>query len=144
MTESVRVDFYVLSDSDARAPEHTACRITEKAWHSDHRVFVRTDTPEASQRINDLLWTFRQNSFVPHELWRPDVDERTPVLIGHDSANSTRRDVLVNLSADIPDDYSRFSRIVELIAADDDARHRGRSRWRKYKEHGCEIQSHNV
>ena len=141
---TTRVDFYVLADTRQGSREHMACRVTEKAWRNNHRVYVYTESPDAARRFDEQLWTFRQSSFVPHEICTPESGDDVPVLIGHGPCPTGINGVLVNLGQQVPDFYSRFERVVELIATDDDARRVGRERWRQYKERGCAIQSHNV
>jgi DNA polymerase-3 subunit chi len=66
MTE---VDFYVLGDADADAALRTACDITQKAWSEGLHVYLLSTCDEEASRMDNLLWTFRQDSFVPHERW---------------------------------------------------------------------------
>ena len=141
---TTRVDFYVLSANAPQALTLTACRITEKAWLQDNRVYLHTDSRQTAERVNDALWTFRDGSFVPHELFSAQLDDAVPIVIGHGECPAELRGVLVNLDAQVPSFFTQFERVVELIAATDEARQMGRQRWREYKERGCEIQSHNV
>ena len=139
-----RVDFYVLTATAPQAREQTACRITEKAWLQDNHVYLHTDSPQSAARLDDLLWSFRQGSFIPHELCKRPLDDSVPVLIGHGDCPPDLSGVLVNLDLHTPGFFAQFERVVELIAASDDAKLAGRRRWRHYKEHSCEMQSHNV
>lgn len=141
---STRVDFYVLTETAQQARDLTACRIIEKAWLKDNRVYVHADSLRSAERLNDLLWSFRQGSFVPHELCNTPLDESVPVLIGHGECPSGLSAVLVNLDQTAPGFFSQFDRVVELIATSEDAKLAGRARWRHYKEYGCEMYSHNV
>lgn len=85
MTE---VDFYVLDATDEDAVLRTACRVAQKAWEQGLRVYILADTDEDAARIDDLLWTFQQDSFVPHERWHGVGDSNTiDELLGGDSAD---------------------------------------------------------
>jgi len=61
-----QVDFYILSDETGTARALLACRLTEKAWKQGHRVYINTASPQQLADLDDLLWTFRAGSFIPH------------------------------------------------------------------------------
>ena len=65
----MQVDFYILETAAAHEQLRTACRLAEKAWHKGHRVFIHTDSKETARSLDDMLWTYRQDSFVPHALF---------------------------------------------------------------------------
>ena len=78
-----QVDFYVLAGEDSRARLKFACRLAEQAALAGQRVFVWTDEAAELERFDDLLWTFADRSFVPHEIYS-DVRQwdEAPVLLG--------------------------------------------------------------
>lgn len=63
-----KVDFYILSNGDPEETLRVACRIAEKAWRQGNRVRVEADDMDALRRLDGLMWTFKQESFLPHEL----------------------------------------------------------------------------
>jgi len=73
MTE--RVDFYVLKSAAAKQRWAFACRLAEKAYLKDLRVVIVNDSLSDAQALDDMLWTFNDRSFVPHQLC---TDERAP------------------------------------------------------------------
>jgi DNA polymerase-3 subunit chi len=141
-----KVDFYVLAATDQRSRLTTACRLVEKAYEKGLRVAVRTSAPAETAEIDDMMWTFSDRSFVPHGVWPadPDFAAATPVLITSGALPESHRDVLVNLGADMPPEFATFSRICEVVAADDDAKRRARLRWRGYKDAGLAPENHNL
>lgn len=141
-----QVDFYLLSEPDARAPFRTACRLAEKAYEQGHRVLVRTADAAATAQLDEMLWTFSDRSFVPHCVWpaEPELVAATPVLVSSSAGPDTHRDVLINLGADAPPDRADYARVLEIVAADDDAKRLARARWRTYRESGLDPRSHNL
>jgi len=78
-----RVDFYVLPGTEARARLKFACRVAEKAYLAGQRVFVWLEDAAELQSFDDLLWTFADRSFVPHEIYGDARQwQDTPVLLG--------------------------------------------------------------
>jgi len=67
-----RVDFYILEQADAQARLKLACRLAEKAWSQSQRVLLLTSGDADAQALDEMLWTFRDRSFVPHEIYSAD------------------------------------------------------------------------
>jgi DNA polymerase-3 subunit chi len=141
-----QVDFYLLTETDSRSAQRTACRLAEKACEQGHRVQVRTADAAATAQLDDLLWTFSDRSFVPHCVWPgdPELVAATPVLISASAGPETHRGVLINLAPGVPDDGRAFGRVLEIVAADDDSKRLARARWRTYREYGLDPRSHNL
>jgi DNA polymerase-3 subunit chi len=137
-----KVDFYVLPNSDPQARLRLACRIAEKAYSLGHQVHIRTDSKENCQQLDILLWTFRDRSFIPHEI-EPESPQRCKVTLGCDWTPAHCQ-ILINLASDAPTFFDRFERVAEIIDQAPDARDAGRARYRFYRERGCELRHHEV
>jgi len=139
-----RVSFYVLPGSDDRQRLVTACRLVEKAWQQAHRVVVLVDSEQEARSFDELLWQFSDSSFVPHALAGLPEAAAAPVLISLAASTPTAGDVLVNLSSDLPANVDGYSRVAEIIDADDERRKLGRERFRAYRERGLMPESHTL
>ncbi|MBM2854841.1 MAG: polymerase subunit chi [Steroidobacteraceae bacterium] len=143
-----RVDFYVLASADPAARLRFACRLVEKAWLREHRVRVQLDPGGDGAAFDDLLWTFADRSFVPHERLAASggpPGEAAPVVIAEgDDKGAGDRDMLVNLAGSVPAGYLGYARIAEVVDADDQRRKSGRDRFRFYREQGIEPQTHEM
>ncbi len=139
-----RVDFYVSPSSDARERQLLACRLTEKAYRQKLKVYLKTESGEQDRTMDDLLWTFRAGSFVPHAIVSAENDPDIRVWLGHATAPQTTSDVLINLAADIPTNFDQFERIVELVDQNDTIKQAARERYRHYKQHGLELFTHTL
>ncbi|SRR5258706_5715219 len=140
-----RVDFYVLDGSDGRERLRFACRIIDKAFEAEQRVLVCLDNAAELAGFDDLLWTFAQDSFVPHEPIGAASDwEETPVLLSCGPGHATAADVLVNLGNTVPVEAARTNSIIEVIDGDAGRRQAGRLRYRQYKEMGVEPTTHKL
>ncbi len=120
-----------------------ACRLAEKAW--SHRLQVYVHTAEADEsRLDDLLWTFRQGSFVPHARAAERPDPAPPVLIGSREEPETHHGLLINLAPEVPLFFSRFERVAEIIDQAPERLDAGRERFRFYRDRGYELQTHKL
>jgi len=77
-----RIDFYVLPDQKDNGRALLACRLADKAYSLGHTVYVLAGSEAQAAALDDLLWTFRQDSFIPHERYPLVGEESSPVLIG--------------------------------------------------------------
>lgn len=144
--DAPQVDFYLLGDgAGGAACDVAACRIAEKAWSRGHRVHLHTDSPESARRLDDLLWTWRDESFIPHSVCGADgAAGGVPVTIGWGPLPDFADDVLLNLDARVPAGFERLARIAEVVGGTDSARDAGRERFRRYRAHECELQTHRL
>lgn len=138
-----RVDFYVLNEAGEAARQAFACRLAEKAWRMNNTVHIETGERADAQRIDELLWTFRDGSFVPHHVIG-DGGSESPVTIGCRSEAVDPKDLLINLSNDIPGIAAAFPRIAELVTSDDDSRQLSRKRFAAYRDNGHTIDTHKL
>jgi len=137
-----QVDFYVLDRVDEHARNTLACKLAEKAWRLQNTIHIHTMTRTDAERIDDLLWTFRDGSFVPHEL--AERGHAAPVSIGYGAAAVEPRDLLITLCDEIPPFASSFPRIAELVTADENCRAKSRQRYTSYREQGHNLETHNI
>lgn len=138
-----RVDFYLLADSHPVARHRFACRMTEKAYQLGHRVHIHAESMASARQLDELLWTFRDGSFIPHEV-EPSDPELCPVSIGYTSAPNSTNEVLINLAATVPTFFSRFERVAEILDSDPASREEGRERYRFYRDRGYELSHHEI
>lgn len=134
-----RVDFYVLERGDAVGHDRMICRVVEKAWQRGHHVYIACADDARVAAMDDLLWQFRDVSFVPH-----GTGADLPVVIGTDAAAAAAPDVLVNLAPDVPEAASRYERVIESAGYDDASRGAARHRYRYYQERGFPLNTHKV
>ncbi len=141
-----RVDFYVLPEEGVEVIWRYACRLAEKAAALGHRIFVRTASPADAGRLDELLWTFNDRSFLPHEIAtaHSPAHEKVAVLLGQEPAPPGYRQLLINLSAELPADVDQYERIAEIVDNDPERKRQARERFRQYRERGCTLESHNV
>jgi DNA polymerase III subunit chi len=138
-----RADFYVLEGSDSRQRWRFACQEIEKAFLAEERVLVWLDSEADVAAFDDLLWTFADRSFVPHEPLGADSDwEETPVLLSAGRAAPTAPQVIVNLAATAPPGIEHVARVIEIVDADPARRQAGRLRFKHYRTLGVEPVTH--
>ena len=143
-----RVDFYILPEAgrEARSVERFACRVTARAWTAGNRVHLHTASEQMTEIMDDLLWTFRDVSFIPHERYAGDSGDNpeTPVTIGHARRPPPGVDLIINLDHAIPDFAPKAKRIIEIAGGDEDHRQQARQRYRQYRAGEYELHDHRI
>ena len=140
----IRVDFYLLNGDQPEAIWLVACRLLEKAYLHGHRVFVYCESQDDAERLDELLWTYRDDSFIPHNLQGEGPEPPPPVQIGYRTEPRGFNDILLNMSPTIPDYFARFQRVMEIVAADDTAKEISRNHYREYRSKQCALHTHNI
>ena len=142
-----QVDFYILGTDSDDARLLLACKIVDKATQLDHHVYVNSTSDDEARKLDELLWTFSQGSFIPHLVVRGQLDNppHEPVLIGvNQPPGPGRWDVLVNLAVDVPEFFSRYERVAEVVDANATRREQSRERYRFYRDRGYKLNTHQV
>lgn len=140
-----RVDFYVLAGTGQASRQNFACRLAEKAYRLDNTVHIHAANREQAEALDQLLWTFRDGSFVPHDLLGVSGNRTgAPVTIGFEASEIGDRDLLINLTDEIPPGAASFPRVAELVTSDQECRQRSRERFAQYRNLGVELQTHNI
>lgn len=140
----MEITFYVLADTDPAKRLTTACRIIEKAFQQKHSIYVHAASKAEAEALDELLWTFRADSFIPHHLVGDGPTPPPPVRIGWQQIPPEASDLLVNLHAEAPPQPQRFRRIIEIVGGDEPQREAARGHWRQYKQQGYAVTSHNL
>lgn len=138
-----RVDFYLLSEPGDVARWRYACRLAEKAADLGHRVLIRTASGGESAKLDELLWTFSEKVFLPHEVTAAPSHPLVKVVI-NDQPSQVPVDVLINVSSLPLQDVPTVERIAEVVDADEGAKRAARERYRFYRERGCALETHNL
>lgn len=143
--ERPRIDFYVLEAASGSARLKLACRLAEKAYLANQIAVIWHTDPNELRAVDELLWTFDEHSFVPHELLSAGTPgSEAPVLLTGGPLPPERIDIVINLSSEVPLCLSRAPRIADIVDGDEARRRAGRARFKAYRELGLQPASHNV
>jgi DNA polymerase-3 subunit chi len=107
----------------------------ERGW----RAVVQAVTEERLASIDDHLWTYSDESFLPHGTDREPQPETQPVLLTVSPANPNGAGIRFLVEgADLPEDLDLYERVVILFDGDDaEAVARAREQWREVTRRGA-------
>lgn len=140
----MRVDFYLLNNNQPQAGWLIACRLLEKAYSRNHRVYVYCETYDDAALLDELLWTYKEDSFIPHNLQGEGPVSPPAVQIGYGAEPSGFNDILINMATTIPPFHTRFRRIMEIVLDNDTAKEISRQHYRAYRAKGFDLHTHPI
>jgi DNA polymerase-3 subunit chi len=139
-----QVDFYLLnSASNEHERDHFICRLVEKIHRQRHTIYIHCKDRQESHKLDELLWTFSDISFIPHCLYGESANSPPPIQLGFDSTPQ-KHDVLINLSSTIPLFYAAFRRILEVVPQQEEQQIISREHYQFYKSQDLEIKTHKI
>jgi len=137
-----RVGFYVVQAARQEQRLQVAARLADKAFQQGHSIFINAVDEAQARSLDELLWSFRPASFLPHGLHGEENSETIAIgwgqePVGHD-------DLLINLQLEIPAFFSRFRRVAEVVTQDAESLAALRRSWSFYKERGYQLEKHDL
>jgi DNA polymerase-3 subunit chi len=112
-------------------------RSLERGW----RVVVQAASEERIEALDAQLWTYRDDSFLPHGTWREPAAAQQPILLTTKDDNPNGASVRFLLDgAQVPAEAASYARIVFVFDGDDaDAVETARGRWSEAKANGFDV-----
>lgn len=136
-----RIDFYLNAESKL----HLACRLALKALRQRLKTVIHAPNEVVARDIDRVMWVVPSTGFVPHCWESSRLAAETPIVIARTEESHVQGQLLLNLGDDAPRYFSRFDRMIEIVARDDEQdKSAARARFRFYKERGYELTHHDM
>ena len=137
-TPMPRADFYLIDKPRFREqPLLLVCELARRAFASQQPTLILVCDFEQAEAVDELLWAFDEDAFIPHQLAGDDDDADTAVLIVPPGIDTADRPLVINLREGCAP--GRFERVLEVVAADPAERDGSRTRWREYARLGFQV-----
>ncbi len=120
------------------------------------QISILTSDEQASAGVSAYLWQNKPSSFLPNmQINTKNMNDEepnkaqlnlinaavTPVVISSHAKALLQDDLLVNLTSNEPNFFSRFTQLIEIIGLDVDDKSAGRQRYKFYRDRGYEIKN---
>ena len=138
-----RVSFYVGNSQSLQARLRLACKLVEKAHMQALNTYIHLDSPNTCQQLDELIWTYSDLSFIPHNR-APHKEDGVRVQLGYDHEPMEECDFLINLSNEIPEFFPRFARLAEILDQEETILDAGRKRYKFYRDRGYNMDYHQL
>ena len=130
----MKVEFYVLPSPQSADRLTAACRLAHKAWRAGFMTFIRCSDTQQQTELDELLWTFRQASFIPHALHSDSC--QAPVVLGINERPDFSAGVLINLHSEISSHLDCFNRVIEIVNQEPEQLNNSRQNFVRYRKQG--------
>jgi DNA polymerase-3 subunit chi len=138
-----RADFYLIAKPRfSERPLLLVCELARKAFAAQQPTLILTRDFEQAEELDELLWTFDEDTYIPHQLAGDDDDAHTAVLIAPPGVDTPVRPLTINLREQCPPNYGE--RVLEVVAANPAEREGSRLRWRDYQRLGFEVNKYDM
>ena len=136
-----RIEFY----SNVADKPSLLASLVESALHKRKQVTVLTENIQSASQVSDCLWQQNATTFLPHVMANHANAAKTPVVIVCKKNAVGQLDIiaqdelLINLTAQEPPFFSRFTHLIEMVGNDEADKQHGRLRYKFYRDRGYEI-----
>lgn len=136
-------DFYLIEQPRFREqPLRLVCELARRALGAHLPTLILTRSQAQAEALDELLWAFDDEAFVPHQIAGDDDDRITPVLIVPPEVRAEPRPLVINLRDQcVPFDVES---IKEVVAAEATEREGSRLRWREYQQRGYALRKFDM
>lgn len=139
----MRADFYLISKPRFRDdPLLLVCELARRAFGARQPTLILARDFAQAEAVDEQLWAFDEDAFIPHQLAGDEDDAITAVLIVPPGVETEERPLVINLRDAIAP--GRYQRVLEVVAADPAEREESRRRWREYQRLGFELSKHDM
>jgi len=125
------IQFYILASDKIEDRWHYTQRLVIQSLHAGKSVHIHTASSKDTRVLIEQLETCAGNA-----------DES--VFVDHKGEPESDRQVLINLSEDVPHFFSSFETTLEVIHSEPQAKAVGRERYRYYQERGYPLKHHDI
>jgi len=161
-----QTDLYLIQGNAFSDIVNFCCRLTEKAYLLGHKVHIQTEENYQNEAINEALWSFKEQSFIPHTVIGDggdyykdqygDQDDNSasqsyPVTIGalaphaqKNDAPKKDKDLLVCLGTQLPKQHDEHNRISIIVPNNTEAIESARTTYRQLKTAKVHVTIHDL
>lgn len=134
-----RVDFYHLQQ---KTLDEVLPKLLQKAYSTGKRIKVKIGTEERVEFINSLLWTYNDESFLPHGSKKDGFADQQPIWLSADieNPNAALFLFLVDGAEENVETLTQYERVFNIFDGNSaEAVQQARRLWKEYKNSGCDV-----
>ena len=138
-----RADFYLIAKPRfLEEPMRLVCELARKSYDKGLWTLILARDTAQAEALDELLWSFDDDAYIPHQIAGDEEDELTPVLIATPDMDVPSRALVINLRDDTY--LGACDRVLEVVPADASARGPLRERWKQYKALGFDVNKYDM
>ena len=138
-----KISYYILGDETLDARTRFAVKFVRQSWRKGQQIHCHVANSKDAELLDHMLWADDQ-SFIPHAV--QDNKSGTPaktVGIGWTHPRG-QFGMLINLSGPLPQWFSHFEHLVEIVVQVPEVLANTRANWKQLKFNGYSITQHDL
>lgn len=136
------INFYVTKHHSIADSMGDICKVLEQLERNG-KIFVYTPDAQLTNSLDNALWTYKDDSFVPHTSNLAEIDD-VDIFIQHERPENIVFATIVNLSVSAIQDPKAVQNILEFVYTDDLQKQKSREKYNTYKQAGFTIKTFNI
>ena len=120
-----------------------ACDLALMAAERNQKIFIITATETAAGQLDELMWQYPQDRFLPHARSGDQHSGKSAIIIG-ELSDLNPTDVVINLCPEAVPQLERFSRVLEIVPYTEDEKVASRLKYKTYRSLGFNPQTHKT
>lgn len=128
-----QIVFYELPDKDPQMIVRASCKLVSEYYRAHSHVHILTADESTLTTIDEMLWNYPANSFVPH-MRASATQHGCLVTIECSSSFEGLGAVLINHTWDVPECIEQFERVCEFVLQHPRVKEQARSKFVRYRE----------
>jgi DNA polymerase-3 subunit chi len=138
-TVLTEVSFYQVMNATPASVDATLPILLEKVLSSGKTVVIKCPSVERMNRIDEALWSYKEESFLPHGTAEDEFKENQPIYLTTEDENPNHAEILVTVSGATSSDFSSYGRVLDMFEASDIQKESARGRWKDLKDKGYPL-----
>jgi len=118
-------------------------KLLYKAHDVGRKLYINVRNERQSEKVTKDLYGGEPTSFFGISSSPQDAHDLTSAIIGYKS-DYGHNDIIINLTSEIPDNFSAFKRVIEIVSQDEENINAARNKYRWYKDRGYSIATHKL
>jgi DNA polymerase III subunit chi len=135
------------TDAESVSPiQHYACVLAADLFRQNKKIQMGVDSQDHAHVLDEWLWQFEANRFIPHNLPGEGPHYGTPLEINWEASN-LRRNCFINTSEQLPDYISQIKGLSEwhdFVPADEAGKAAARARYKLLKQAGFNLSTNPI
>lgn len=131
--------FYNLNLATEEVRDFFLCELIEKLYRQEKTVLVWCESREQAERLDEALWQFKEESFIPHNLEGEGPTPLPPVHLVYNTLPKARFSHLLNLTENLPANSKQFQELVMIVEDNEEKKKKLRLHYRTLQNLGFTV-----
>lgn len=140
------IDFYLLKHTHFDAGLPFVCQLVSQVYQHNCAIKIQCHHQSTQMKLDEMLWTFTADSFIPHEIYNESTKARFWILVG--SRLNSLENIVIQLNLTLSNQpetqINNLERVLQIVPNDSNLIHTARQHYRFYRQQQFTINSHHI